>query len=423
MKLKKMGRVALASTLSLAIGLGVTACSRDYVLAYLYVTTAKPLNGTSGDGGISAFSVDYQAGSLLPLSDSPIPVGRNPVALVGSPSGQNLYVVNHDDSTVMQFSIGTDGKLYLQNTYNTTGSSPTAVAIDGAGKFLYVTFTYQIGSNGQQLYSPGNPGPGGVSIFPVNADGSLGTASTQNVGNNPVSIVASRPAITDSVGTANGAVFVYVLDQEGTAKAALLGFSQDKSTGALTPTPGTTITTDGTGRTVATGYGAGTTPSAITEDPSARFVYVTDQATNQLYGYLVGTGGSLVTMANGPFSTGLFPVAVTVDPRGKYVYVANLSDATVSSYAIDQSTGTPASVTGSSAVHTETAPNCVTIDPALGIYLYTSNNIGADVTGLQLSPNTGGLQQVQNTPFPTNGLPTCAVAVANGSHPTQLINP
>src|SRR5215469_6152114 len=157
MKWNKLGHGSLASILSLGL-LSVTACSRDYVLAYLYVTAAKPLNaGTSQNGGISAYQVDYQIGSLTPLADSPIEAGRNPVTLVAAPNGLNLYVVNHDDSTVGQYSIGTDGKIYLQNTYNVTGSGPTSIAMDQAGKFLYVTFTYQIGSNGQQLYSPAAP--------------------------------------------------------------------------------------------------------------------------------------------------------------------------------------------------------------------------------------------------------------------------
>src|SRR5580693_8635358 len=193
MKWNKLGRGSLASILSLAL-VSVTACSRDYVLAYLYVTAAKPLNaGTSQNDGISAYQVDYQIGSLTPLADSPIEAGRNPVTLVASPSGLNLYVVNHDDSSVGEYSIGTDGKIYLQNTYNVTGSQATAVAIDAAGAFLYVTFTYQVGPNGQQLYSPASPGPGGVTIFPITASGSLGTPSTVKVGNNPVGIVVSRP--------------------------------------------------------------------------------------------------------------------------------------------------------------------------------------------------------------------------------------
>jgi 6-phosphogluconolactonase len=416
MKWNKLGRGTLASILSLSL-VSVTACSRDYVLAYLYVTTAKPLTGTSPNGGVSAYAVDYQIGSLTPLADSPILAGRNPVTLVASPNGLNLYVVNHDDSSVGEYAIGTDGKIYLQNTYNVTGSLATAIAIDAAGKFLYVTFTYQLGPNGQQLYSPASPGPGGVTIFPINGDGSLGTPSTLNVGNNPVGIVVSRPP---AGGTA---VFAYVLDQETptTPKATVLGFSQNLTTGALTPTPGTVITTDATGKTVATGYGAGTTPSAIAEDPSARFVYITDKATNQLYGNLVANNGSLVPMTNSPFATGIFPVGLTIDPRGKFLYVANFSSNTVGAYAIDAASGNPVGSVGSASTTVDTAPTCVTIEPALGIYTYTSNNLASTVSAMQLNPSNGGLSQVQNTPFPSSGLPTCAVAVANGSHPTQII--
>jgi 6-phosphogluconolactonase len=418
MKWNKMGRGTLASILSLAL-VSVTACSRDYTLAYLYVTTAKPLTSTSPNGGISAFAVDYQIGSLTPLADSPIPAGRNPVTLVASPNSQYLYVVNQDDSSIGEYKIGTDGKIYLQNTYNTTGSTPTAIAIDQAGAFLYVTFQFQVGPNGQQLYSPASPGPGGVTIFPVNnEDGSLGTPSTVNVGNNPVGVVVSNIPPSGNLGR-----FVYVIDQETSTlpKAQVLGFSQNATTGALTPAPGTIITTDSTGKTVATGYGAGTKPSAIAVDPSSRWVYITDEATNQLYGNNLNNDGSLTPMVNSPFPTGILPVGVTIDPRGKFLYVANFTSGTVGAYAIDVNTGTPTGSTGSANTATGTAPTCVTIEPALGIYLYTSNNLEGDVSALQLDPHNGGLKQVQNTPFPSSALPTCAVAVANGSHPTQII--
>ncbi|MEO6981745.1 MAG: beta-propeller fold lactonase family protein [Edaphobacter sp.] len=402
--------------MSLTVGLGITACSRDFVLAYVYATTAKPLAAGSNNGGVSAFAVDYQTGALVPLADSPLTAGRNPITLVPTPDGKTLYVVNQDDSNVMQFSIGTDGKLYLKNTVNLTGSTPTAAAVDPAGKFLYVTFTYQLGPGGQQLYSPASPGPGGISIFPIDLNtGNLGTATTQPVGNNPV-------AIAISPNTTNSPAYVYVVDQEPIPHATVLGFAQNAGTGALTPTPGTVITTVA-GKTVATGYGAGTTPSAIAADPSSRFVYVTDQATNQLYGNLIGSGGPLVPMANGPFNTGTLPVAVTVDPRGRFLYVANKSSATVGAYAIDQATGTPVGSFGSAATGVQTAPTCIAIEPALGRYLYTSNNLDNSIGALQLDSHTGGLKQVQNTPFPSSPLPTCVVAVANGSHPMQIVNP
>jgi 6-phosphogluconolactonase (cycloisomerase 2 family) len=212
-----------------------------------------------------------------------------------------------------------------------------------------------------------------------------------------------------------------VVDQEVSPNATVLGFSRDATTGALTPVPGTTIST--TAPTVAKGFSAGVTPSAIAEDPKGHFVYVTDKASNQLIGYVVQSGGVLVPMVNGPFSTGLFPVAVTIDPRGKYLYTANYNANTVGAYAIDQATGTPAGSVGSGSVNVGTTPSCVAIEPALGIYLYTSNNLDGTISGQKLDAHNGALSAVQNTPFPASGLPTCVVAVANGEHATQIVQP
>ena len=135
-----MGRAVTASMLSLAMALCVTACSNDYTVSYLYMTTSKALP----HGLINGYQIDYQSGSLLPLADSPIDTGgRDTVGLVVAPNDLFLYTVNNFDSDVVEFAIGTDGKLYPQNTYNISGSLPTAAAIDASGKFLYVTFTYQ----------------------------------------------------------------------------------------------------------------------------------------------------------------------------------------------------------------------------------------------------------------------------------------
>lgn len=397
MTLNQMGRRTMASVVSLAMGLGLTACSRDYTLAYLYTTSATQ----STTGVINAYAVDYQSGALVQLADSPVSSGyKNPVTLVTTPDGKFLYVVHRDDSNVAEFAIGTDGKLYAQHTYNVIGSFPMAAAIDPAGKFLYVTSTYQPG------FTTALTGPGNVTIFPINADNSLGTPTSVNVGNSPIGIVAS-----------NFNHFVYVLDRESIAKVAagvVLAFSQNTTTGALTPV---TVGTNALG-----GYRIGVAPSAIAEDPTARFLYVTDQSTNQLYGSLVQASGSLVQMTNSPFTTGLYPVAVTIDPRGKYLYVANFNANTIGAYAIDPATGTPANSVGGT-TNVGTGPTCITIDNALGKYMYTSNNLDGTVSGLQLNANTGGLTQIQNTPFPASALPTCAVAVATGTHPTQVVVP
>jgi 6-phosphogluconolactonase (cycloisomerase 2 family) len=430
MKGMSSGHMMKALAVTVATGLlGLSACSRDYTLAYVYATSAT----RTTNGVINAYSVDYQSGALQQLPDSPIPSGgSNPVTLVASPSGKYLYVLNHDTSTVVQFDIGTDGKLYPENTYNVvqgsgaTGTFPTAAAIDAAGKYLYVAFTYQNG------FTTATPGPGGIAIFPIGSDGSLGTAVTNTtvgttialpyvpVGFNPVGIVAS--AYNN---------YVYVVEQDttvangvSTQTGTILAFSENTSTGALTPVVGTVPVTVNvaTGATL-TGFRAGTKPSAIVEDPSARFVYVTDQLTDQLYGYGVTSTGALASIPSSPFSTGNFPLGLTIDPRGAYVYVANFGDSTLSGYAINTATGALSGVSGSSGGGVSTGPTCVTVEPALGKYLYTSNNTDPTISAAQLNPNTGALTGVQGTPYTAQVLPTCVVSVANGSHATQLVTP
>jgi 6-phosphogluconolactonase len=403
MNLHKISRIAKVSIVSMAMVFGLASCSLDYVVGYVYMTTNK-----SNPGLIDQYSIDFQSGALSDIG-TPVAAGNNPVRLVATPSGQFVYVINQGDSTVQEFAVQGDGTLVSKNTYPLGGTVPTALAIDPQGKFLYVAFSYQPG------FSTAKPGPGGVSIFPVNADNSLGAASTQLVGNNPVGI---------NVSYFNH--YVYVLDQEPSPSATILGFAQNASTGALTPVPGTTITTVA-GKTVATGYAAGVVPSAITEELTARFVYVTDQAANQLIGYTVQSNGSLVPMVNGPFATGLFPVAITVDPTGKLLYVIDYNANTVQGYAIDISTGTPSGAVGAFATQLGAGPNCVTIDPALGTFLFTSDNLDNTVTGERLTPNTGGLASVQNSPFNTQGAasgqPTCLISVPNGAHASQIIVP
>src|SRR3984885_10514700 len=227
MTYKRMLQAAMAAGISVAIGLGATACSRDYVSDYVYTVSSSSPN-------INAFAVDFQSGILTQVTGSPFQTGfKRETTLVPSPDGKFLFVLSgFEDSAVEVFAVGTDGKLYGQKTYNLSGTYPTAMAIDAAGKFLYVTFTFQPG------FTPVSPGPGGVTIFPISStDGTLGTPVPINgqpflaVGNNPVSIsvapvvcsptpvISTNTACTGAGGAGKQNVFVYVVDQEPTPNA------------------------------------------------------------------------------------------------------------------------------------------------------------------------------------------------------------
>jgi 6-phosphogluconolactonase (cycloisomerase 2 family) len=407
MKFSKTGQAILAAAVSIGVGLGITSCGQSNTIDYLYVTASK-----NNPGQISVYRVDLQSGALTQIQDSPYPSGgRNPVAEVTSPNGANLYVVNHDDNTVVEFAIGTDAKLYPQHTYQTPGTEPNAIAINTAGTLLFVLDTFQA------TYSDANPGPGALVVYPINSDGSLGT----NVANGSLSYWPVEFAPTTVNVTANGN-FVYVANANTnstatTKQGTMLGFAVG-SGGALTalanPNPGTILTAS------ELAY-AGVQPSASASDPTSRFLYVTDAASNEMYAYTIGGDGILTALTNGPFATGVFPDGITIDPSGTYIYVANYNSNTISPYQIAQSTGAPSALSGAASYGTKTGPMCILIEPAFGRFLYTANFLDSSVTGYQLSPNTGALTGTENSPYPAAGQPTCAAAVAHGNHPGEHV--
>jgi 6-phosphogluconolactonase len=353
--------------------------------------------------------VDFQAGTLVPLGDSPIPAGgKNPVALVVAPNGKSLYVVNRDDSTVVWFAIGTDGKLYPQVTYDTTGSFPTAATIDPAGNFLYVTFTYQKG------YTTALPGPGGITVYPIDTSGNqttvkcsggtpspgtagcLGAPSTVNAGRNPVGISASNTK-------------VYVIDQDPATTQNLLGYATNS--GSLTPLQGVTINA---ANVPSTGFAVGSVPAAVIQNPALTRLYVTDQASNQVIGYSLDANGIPTQVGSAPTDSG--PAGMTIEASGTYLYVANSAAGTISGYTFG-SNGQPVVSAVAKNVQSGTGTNCVTTigapssaTPTHAIYLYASNSLSNTVTGEQLNPADGSLRQIQGTPFGGSTLPTCIVS-------------
>ncbi len=429
MKWNQICRTAAASALSLAACLWLTACSRDYTVGFLYVTESRGIAG-SPNGTIAEFGIDYQTGGLLRLASSGQDSGgRNPSGLLITPNQKTVFVINHDDSNIVNFAIGTDGKLYAQKTVTIAGSFPTALSISGDSKFLYVTFAYQPG------YTNASPGPGGIEIFPLTTDSnglvSLGTPVPNGslnyfpVGYTPVGIVVTANVSNTNVTATNGSScsnstcssYVYAIDQDTNTTNNLLAFRRDLGSGAISAIGNTSIAT-GTG--TSTGYPSGIQASAIAIAPLGNFLYVTDRSGNQIIAYGIVSGGTPNAITTGPFATQSQPQSITIDPRGKFLYVANYNASTVSSFAIAQNTGA-LSATSSGSTQTGTGPTCVTIENALGIYLYTSNFLDNTVTGLQLNSATGALVNIRNTPFPAAGAPSCAAAVANGTHSSQII--
>ena len=125
MKFNKSSQLLLVSAASLLVAGLMTACA-TLTVDFVFVASSKAA-GTNNYGEIDVFEINSESGHMRQIPTSPFPSGgRNPVAEAVSSDNTNLYVVNQDDNTIVQFVIGNDGKLYPQNTVNTPGIFPLA---------------------------------------------------------------------------------------------------------------------------------------------------------------------------------------------------------------------------------------------------------------------------------------------------------
>src|ERR1700733_10154640 len=160
MKFDKSSQLLLVSAASLLAASLMTACG-TLTTDFVFVTSSKAA-GANNYGQVDVFEINKESGFMRQIPTSPFPSGgRDPVAEVASSDQTNLYVVNEDDNSIVQFVIGNDGKLYPQNTVNTPGVFPLAVATSGS--YLFVADTYQP----LPTCSTASPCSGSVAVFPI----------------------------------------------------------------------------------------------------------------------------------------------------------------------------------------------------------------------------------------------------------------
>jgi hypothetical protein len=415
MKFNKSSQLLLVSAASLVLASLVTACG-SLTVDFVFVTSSKAA-GPNNYGEVNVFEINSESGHMRQIPTSPFPSGgRNPVAEAVSADNSNLYVVNQDDNSIVQFIIGNDGKLYPQNTTNTAGTEnpsgifPLAVAV--SGKNLYVVNTYQP----LPTCSSAAPCSGSVAVFPITASSTsppsdtLGTPLVNpaiaanywplNLTGQAASDVIVPTAIAVFTSGSNTYAFVTAYDSTATPNAGyLFGFSSNA--GVLTALAGSP-------------YAAGTRPAGVAAytgagSTSSPYIYVTDSVNGDIVGFALN-GGSLSFIAGEPFGAGTQPGALAVDQTYGYLYVANMTDSSVEAWSI--ANGAPKTI-GTYA--TGIQPVAIGIDPSTNHFVYTANFLGNDVSGFELSTTAGSLINTQNSPFPSNAQPTAVAAIPHGT--------
>jgi 6-phosphogluconolactonase (cycloisomerase 2 family) len=381
----------------------LTAC-QIVTLDYLFVAASAGTSAGSA-GQIYTYAVDAESGALRTGAPTISSGGTGPVAMAVTSDYANLYVANQGNNSVAHFTIADNGVLTQKDSVTAAGT-PVSLAVNSAGTYLYVISGTSSATLTEYALSSGAIGSAAATLSLVvpgyTSDTILPTGVVVLANSDAVYVTAydksaySPGGVTTS--NANpGWLFGYAVGSGGALTAV-----------ANSP------------------YESGVKPSALATDPTDRFVYVTDYASNELIGYTVQAGDALDFMVNGPFKTGNEPSAVTIDPRGIYIYLTNSLDSTVSANTISLPTGTPSGVvsaTSGSGNATETQPVAIIVDPALGRYVYTANYLDNSVSGFRLNSSTGALTATEATPYPTGANPTALAAVPHGNHAIQVTTP
>ena len=433
MKFRKFGRMSLALAVSLGTGLGVTSCSTDHAVGYLYVT-GQQYNQVSG------YRVDNNLGNLTSAENSPFASGgANPIKALVANAGKFLYVLNagcggtgqaacssatsaaNTGPNISLFTIGGQGALSFQTTYTSQGNYPIQIQTDSSGSHLFVVDSQDPNpATDCVAYVSGNPATicGDITSFNIDPNtGRLSLITNQTVKNPTTGVnltyfpVGSGP-INFAVVPSNS--FIYTIEK-GSGSAldpSQAIFVYGNSSGQLTLTQNTPIPTPATDL------------SYIYASP--KYIYLIDAGqsvnpTGQILPYTIGTNGALQSLVNGAANnTGTVanPQTMLVDHQGKFLYLANAGPnltpsseaSSVSAFFIDPTNGLLTPLATSVPFGSGSSPRCILEDPS-NQYLYTANYADSTVTGAVINSSTGTLTTLRKvTNFGTAGQPTWCVA-------------
>ena len=428
MRLSRIGRISMALVVSVAMGLGMTACGGG-TIGFMWVL------GTQFNQ-IAAFKIDDFTGNLTTTPGSPFTSGgTKPVSLVVRTGGRYLYVINQGSplppdnnggvtctagaggGSISEFAIGGQGVLTFQQTFQSQGCVPVWGSKDSTGGFLYVLDQYAPNAKCLPNGQPEPPSPPGST--PNVCRGEITVFSSDST-TGRLSLVVNQQ-IKDSTGLQLTyfpvGVFPKMLNAAGSCVFTLNGEALNQTIAPYAVGSGGQLTVP----TTPTFASGATQATSIISNGSA--VYITDaglpntNSPGQILPSTVNAAGCGLSAISAPvpnLSPASNPVYALVDSKSQFIYVANQSssnstnaNSSISAFffqsngqfqEISDPPNNPYPIGG--------GPVCMVEDPS-NQYIYTSNGDGT-VTGKILDHNKGELSNLsRGSTFTAVGQATC----------------
>ena len=327
---------------------------------------------TGASEGIYTLRFDPATGGLEVTGSDRVP--DNPCFLAFHPGGRRLYSIHevwdrteHPGGAASAFDVNPEtGRLTLLNRVPSGGGLPCHLSLDKTLRFLLVA----------------NYGGGSVSVFSLNADGSVGerAAGVQHEGSSANQDRQQEPhphSFFVDPGNAHALVPDLGLDR-------VMVYDFDAAAGSVSPSPTPWVTT---------APGAG--PRHFDFLPGGRHAYVANElnSTVTAFGYNGETGvlTELQTLSTLPagFDGMNHPADLHVHPSGRFLYASNRGHDSIAMYRIDQGSGRLEHIGNE---HTQgDTPRNFTIDPTGG-YLIAGNQRSDTVVTFSIDQESGELE-------------------------------
>jgi 6-phosphogluconolactonase len=320
--------------------------------------TPVTINNTGGPTGKFLYIADYQQTDANELASNvaqysindgalSIPGGAseaptyslpgNANGVVVDPSGNFVYV-GLAGGGVSVFEINrANGNLFLTETAPVDGYGPAAVAMDPAGRFLYVAeyesnevVTFQIDRNTGDLGLTSNVPAGiqpnaitvdftGLYIYAANYDSSNISGYAIDTNNGTLTQIAGSPFSTGTEPANVSATGTVVYDLTGSL--AMYGYSINGSSGSLTAVPGSPFDDPEATNVL----------NSLKLDPIHNLLFYTgvgfSGGTDGIFAWTIASNGS-VTQSYSAIGVVTNPSALALDPSFQYLYVCDWSAST-----------------------------------------------------------------------------------------------
>jgi 6-phosphogluconolactonase len=336
-----------------------------YLLSGTYTSTKSE--------GIYVYRFNSTDGTAKAISQVKI---SNPSFIAISPDERFVYSVEEDAANngkggeISAFSFDKKaGMLTFINRQPSAGDHPCYVSVDKTGKWI----------------AAGNYTSGSLSILPVEANGSLGTAATniRHEGFGPNKARQASPHVHCTFFSADNR-FLFVPDL-GTDKIMIYAF--DEATGKLT-----------TAKQPFAQSAAGAGPRHICFNPTNTFAYLMEElgGTVVTYKYKKGKLKQKQRISSMPAGDTSFAGSadIHVSPDGKFLYASNRAEANaIAIFSINQNNGKLTLVT-----HQPTlgkTPRNFNFDPT-GNFLLVANQNSDNIVVFKINKETGLLTDTNN---------------------------